>query len=463
MLPGVKHTTLAPVYVIGAGPSGLAAAWRLHEAGIPTVVLESRDRVGGQLLTIKRDGFLMEAGTTILPEAYSSVMGLVRDLGMTDELVAANSLMGFMRGREMHYLRADRLAIDAAKTKLLSLRAKLAVSKLVWDSLKLRKLLSYEDLSVAAQYDVESPEDYCRRRGMSGELYDYLIEPTVRGGAGVPGAMISVVEFFFLWQKVLGTKLYAFRDGYSSFPERMASKLPDVRLGCSVVEVVEDDDGVTITYDGPSGREVERGSGAVISAMGNRVPDMVPQLDPERARFLRDLNYTATMSINFGLRRRPQCPASFVVVPRPVSEGMFAIILEHNKAPGRTPEGKGLVSAFMMNQWAVDHMESTDEQIVAEVLAVAEQILPGISADVEFSRVNRWYPVLVYSHPGLYKKMAHFHAARSLTSRIHLAGSYNSSGNVNTATAAGERAARELVDALRGKEIALREGVRSGL
>ncbi len=444
MTPG----TGAPVYIVGAGPSGLAAAWRLHQAGVPTVVLESRDRVGGQLLSIRQDGFLMEAGTTILPAAYTSVMGLVRDIGMADELIPANSLMGFMRGADMHYLRADRLALDAARTRLLSLRAKVAVSKLVWDSMKLRKLLSYEDLSMAAEYDVETPEAYCRRRGLSGELYDYLIEPTVRGGAGVPGSMISVVEFFFLWQKVLGTKLFAFRDGYSSFPERIASKLPDVRLRCDVVDVVEDATGVTVTYDGPAGRQVERGSGAIVSAMGNRVPDLVPQLDPERAQFLRELNYTATMSINLGLRRRPDCPASFVVVPRPVSEGMFALILEHNKAPGRAPAGKGLVSAFMMNQWALDHRESSDEQIVAEVLADAEKVLPGLSGDVEFARVNRWYPVLVYSHPGLYKKMARFHAARNLTSRIHLAGSYNSSGNVNTATTAGERAARELLEAV---------------
>lgn len=454
---GVNQTTIAPVYIVGAGPSGLAAAWRLHQAGIPTVVLESRDRVGGQLLSIKQDGFLMEAGTTILPEAYSSVMGLVRELDMADELIPANSLMGFMRGRELHYLRADRLVLDAARTKLLSLKAKLAVSKLAWDSLKLRKLLSYEDLSVAAEFDTETPEAYCKRRGMDGELYDYLIEPTVRGGAGVPGNMISVVEFFFLWQKVLGTRLFAFRDGYSSFPERIASKLPDVRLGCDVLEVIEDADGVTVTFEGPAGKETVRGSGAIVSTMGNRVPDIVPQLEPERARFLRDLNYTATMSINLGLKRRPECPASFIVVPRPVSEGMFALILEHNKAPGRAPATKGLVSAFMMNQWAQDHMDATDEEVVADVLLDAEKVLPGISDDVEFTRVNRWFPVLVYSHPGLYKKMRQFHASRSLTSRIHLAGSYNSSGNVNTATTAGERAARELIDALRGKELGVQQ------
>jgi oxygen-dependent protoporphyrinogen oxidase len=124
------------------------------------------------------------------------------------------------------------------------------------------------------------------------------------------------------------------------------------------------------------------------------------------------------------------------------------VILEHNKAPGRAPEGKGLVSLFMMNQWAVDHMEATDEEILADVLPDAEKVIPGLGADIEFSRVNRWFPVLVYSHPGLYKELGRFHASRDLTSRIHLAGSYNSSGNVNTATTAGERAARELLRAL---------------
>jgi len=441
-------TDQRPIFVVGAGPSGLAAAWRLQEAGRDVVVMESRDRVGGQLLTVKRDGYLMEAGTTILPAAYDSVLRLIRDLGMEDELIPANSLMGFMRGDTMHYLRSNRLVIDAARTKLLSLRSKLKVARLALDAFRVRKLLSYEDLSLAGEYDVETPEQYCRRRGLDGELYDYLIEPTVRGGAGVPGDVISVVEFFFLWQKVLGSKLYAFRDGYSSFPQRIADRLKDVRLGTRVLEVVEDSTGVRVTYEDVDGVHTETGAGAVVSSMANWVPDIVPQLDAERARFLRGLNYTSTMSINLALNRVPDCPASFVVVPRPVSEGLFAIILEHNKAPGRAPAGKGLVSLFMMNQWAVDHMDATDDAILADVLPDAEKAIPGLGDAIEFVRVNRWYPVLVYSHPGLYRELGRFHASRDLKSRIHLAGSYNSSGNVNTATTAGERAARELLTGL---------------
>ena len=33
----------------------------------------------------------------------------------------------------------------------------------------------------------------------------------------------------------------------------------------------------------------------------------------------------------------------------------------------------------------------------------SERIVPGISDSIEFTRVNRWYPLLVYSHPGLYR------------------------------------------------------------
>jgi oxygen-dependent protoporphyrinogen oxidase len=102
-----------------------------------------------------------------------------------------------------------------------------------------------------------------------------------------------------------------------------------------------------------------------------------------------------------------------------------------------------------MNEWSVRHAEEDDDTVIERILADGgERIVPGISDAIEFARVNRWYPVLVYSHPGLYRALGRFHATRPRRSRIHLAGSYNSSGNLNTAAAAGERSARELIEAL---------------
>jgi oxygen-dependent protoporphyrinogen oxidase len=275
-----------------------------------------------------------------------------------------------------------------------------------------------------------------------------LVEPIVRAGAGVPADVISVVEFFFLAQRVLGTQLYAFRDGYSSFAQRMASPL-DVRLGANVREVVEVGDEVRVTWDDANGTHHETAAGAVVSSMGNEVPDLVPQLAPERAAFLRRLNYTSCITFNLALSRPPaNLEPAFVVLPATVSDGLFAIIVEHNKAPGRVPPGKGLVTLYTMNQWSVDNMQRADDELLTEILSEAEKVVPGLAKDIEFTRVNRWYPVLVYSRPGLYRELGTFHAARPLDSRIHLAGSYNSSGNVNTATVAGERAARELLEHL---------------
>lgn len=443
-----EFTTPETIFVVGAGPSGLAAAHRLTRRGHRVVVLERRDRVGGQLCTVKQDGFVMETGATVLPEAYSAVMQLVSETGMRTELIPSNSMMGFVRDEQLHLLRADNLALDAARTKLLSTRAKLQVAKLAVDAFRIGRLLSYEDLSIASAYDRETPAAYAARRGIGGELYDYLIEPTVRAGAGVPGDVISVVEFFFLWQKVLGTKLFAFRDGYSSFMQRLAAPL-DVRLGVTVDEVLERPNGVEISWTGPDGSHTDTGAGAIVSSMGNEVPALLPQLEPDRAAFLRDLRYTSCININVGLARPPaDMPASFIVFPRPSSDALFAIIAEHNKAPGRAPEGKGLIGLYSMNEWAVEHAEDDDDVVLRGLLRDAEPLMPGVAHDIEFVRVNRWYPVLVYSHPGLYRELGHFHATRRRNSRIHLAGSYNSSGNVNTAVAAGERSARELADAL---------------
>ncbi len=51
-----------PVVVIGAGPAGLTAAYELGKAGVPPVVLEGTDVVGGISRTVERDGWRFDIG-----------------------------------------------------------------------------------------------------------------------------------------------------------------------------------------------------------------------------------------------------------------------------------------------------------------------------------------------------------------------------------------------------------------
>lgn len=50
------------VVVIGAGAAGVAAARRLVEAGVPFIVLDARDRVGGRAWTVDLGGHPADLG-----------------------------------------------------------------------------------------------------------------------------------------------------------------------------------------------------------------------------------------------------------------------------------------------------------------------------------------------------------------------------------------------------------------
>ncbi|MET7865487.1 NAD(P)/FAD-dependent oxidoreductase [Micromonospora taraxaci] len=58
------------VVVVGGGLAGLAAARRLHRAGVPWRLLEASGRLGGRVATDVVDGYLIDRGFQVLNTAY---------------------------------------------------------------------------------------------------------------------------------------------------------------------------------------------------------------------------------------------------------------------------------------------------------------------------------------------------------------------------------------------------------
>ena len=50
------------VAILGAGPAGITAAWRLSELGYPVTVLDRDAAVGGMARTIKVGRYLVDFG-----------------------------------------------------------------------------------------------------------------------------------------------------------------------------------------------------------------------------------------------------------------------------------------------------------------------------------------------------------------------------------------------------------------
>lgn len=53
---------MKPIYILGGGPAGLAAAYTLTEQGIPVVVVERESRVGGLAKSLEYEGFILDYG-----------------------------------------------------------------------------------------------------------------------------------------------------------------------------------------------------------------------------------------------------------------------------------------------------------------------------------------------------------------------------------------------------------------
>src|SRR5262245_18372332 len=66
------------VAVVGSGFGGLAAAIRLQNAGISTVLFEAREKPGGRAYVYEQDGFVFDAGPTVItaPQTLSELFEL---------------------------------------------------------------------------------------------------------------------------------------------------------------------------------------------------------------------------------------------------------------------------------------------------------------------------------------------------------------------------------------------------
>jgi len=145
--------------VVGAGLTGLAAAWELTRAGADVVVLESERRTGGVVLTERQDGFLVEGGPDGFLASEGDIQALARELGLGDRLV-------------------DQLAQGA----------------MVWTGKRLEPLplgRAAELLGIQTPMDVGAPTDGFRSfAGGMADIVEALVArlgPTVRTAQGVAG------------------------------------------------------------------------------------------------------------------------------------------------------------------------------------------------------------------------------------------------------------------------------------
>ncbi|MBB1255514.1 protoporphyrinogen/coproporphyrinogen oxidase [Streptomyces alkaliterrae] len=431
------------ILVIGAGVAGLSAAFRLQRAGYDVTVLERSAHVGGRMWTEEIDGYRVDTGAAMLPDSYHQMRRLIRDAGLAHEVGPSGDVYGFLRDGEVHRF-GKRLPRDLLTTRLLSARSKTRLLRLAADTRRMGDRITFRDLTRAPEAD-ESCVAYADRR-LNQELFDYLIEPLSTNYYFAPPEELSMTHVYLAARSALGIGYFNSPQGMAFLPRGLARQL-DVRHHTTVSAVEETKDAVTVGFTDHDGVErQETAAACVIAVPGPLVARIWPGLPAPMRAFLSRLRYSTCLHVSFGLSARPRESSMWIFVPRREYPGGLGVCLDHNRAPGRAPDGKGLITVYWPTYTSEALYDLPDEDVTARALHDIEQVdlFPGLARRIEMTSVSRCRPCVPATHPGSIAELTAGVRSLDRGSRVALAGDYFSFGSTNAALTSGEIAASRL-------------------
>lgn len=263
---------------MGGGISGLCIAQALatkHSDVVPNVIVtEARDRVGGNIITVQKEGYLWEEGPNSFQPSDPMLTMLV-DSGLKDELVLGDP-------------NAPRFVLWKGKLRPVpSKPADLPFFDLMSIGGKFRAGFGALGIRPPPPGREESVEEFVRRN-LGDEVFERLIEPFCSGVyAGDPAQLSMKAAFGKVWKleqnggsiiggtfkafqernkvpktprdprlpKPKGQTVGSFRKGLAMLPNAISTRLGGkVKLSWKLLSISKlDNGGYTLTYETPQG------------------------------------------------------------------------------------------------------------------------------------------------------------------------------------------------------------------
>ena len=216
-----------PVTIVGGGMSGLSAAYKLQQLGIPYELHEESTGWGGKLRTTHIDGFSLDHGFQVIQSAYPALDDYKRG-GFLDGALACGS------GAWLLTATGKTLIADPIKHGIKGIGALIHPDIKLTDVIKIialrKKLLSqnpsdFFQSPASANTTIISTQDYLLSLGFSETIIESFFRPFFTGifleeALQTP---YSLFDFIF-WALAKGDALLM-PNGVQTLPNRIAAKL----------------------------------------------------------------------------------------------------------------------------------------------------------------------------------------------------------------------------------------------
>jgi protoporphyrinogen/coproporphyrinogen III oxidase len=464
------------VAVLGGGITGLAAAYRLrelaaaHEIPLETILLESSDRVGGAIETIREDGYLIETGADSILSEKPTALRLVKRLGIESDVIGTQE-----RFRRTYVVRERKLVQipDGFSLMAPALFMPVLRSSLFSPLGKLRILA--EPLIPRRRRRIDESLAAFVRRRMGRQVLERIAQPLAGGiytgdpaSLSVAATMPRFVEMERRYGSLIrglkaasrSTKagrqasgarwslFVSFTNGVAQLTDTLSMRLGNsVRCRARVT---------ALERQTPSERPRRRvwrlrleddlsieADAVVCTIPAFAVAPLVRPHSEHLAAMLDEIEYASSATVNMAFRESDfaSVPHGFgFVVPaiecRKIIAGSFSSL----KYSGRAPSGKVLVRVFLGGALQESILALDDDELLAAAIEESTTLL-GLKARPALNHVRRWPRSMPQYAVGHLQRVAAIEQEAAHLSYFALAGAFLRGVGIPDCVQAGELAA----------------------
>lgn len=397
-------TARPSVGILGAGITGLTAAWHLRQAGVEVTVYEAGPRTGGAICSHREGPWLAEGGPNTILETSPAIAAFVEALGLAPRRHYSNPAAAgrfIVRGGRPIELPSSPLQFFAGRQ--FSLGAKLRLLR---------------EPFVGRGSGEESVAQFVRRR-LGEEFLAYAIDPLVTGIYAGDPASLSVRHAFakihtleerygsLIRGQFLGARerqrraevskdkarKFSFDDGLQVLPDTLHAALSDrVRLDTEVSALERTANGWRVAFRADAAPAAEHramlccGNAAGLARLDLRGPGTT-SLAP-----LGEIRHPPVTSVVLGYRREDvthPCCGFGVLIPHCERFGILGTIFSSALFPRRAPDGHVTLTTYVGGMRNPDAAALADGPLVDLVHRDLGRML-GARGRPAFVHLRRW-------------------------------------------------------------------------
>jgi protoporphyrinogen/coproporphyrinogen III oxidase len=397
-----------PVAIVGAGITGLTAAFRLQQQQIPVTLYEASSRTGGVIESLQQAGYLAEFGPNTILETSPVIFSLVHDLGLEPRRLYSNPAAN------------NRYIVRNAKPVLLPTSPFAFFTTSLFSPCAKLRLVAEPFIRRAAPDLEESLAQFVLRR-LGHEFLDYAINPFVAGVYAGDPARLSVRQAFpklhaleqrygsLIKGQILGARerkrraevskqnapKFSFVHGLQELITSLTQQLaPALRLNHSVQQLVATPHGWQVHSESTSGTARTNHSAVLLCTPAYRLAQLLLTTPkPLSLNVLAEVRYPPVTSVVLGFRRQDvQHPLDGfgMLVPEVEQFRILGTLFSSSLFPHRAPKDHVTLTSYVGGTRAPDLASLPPTDLTRIVCEDLQRIL-GIRGQPTFAH-QVFYP-----------------------------------------------------------------------